>query len=131
MKENMMTPDEIYKMLSSMEEIDIEEAGQYSFDGAEGVLANFAIYKGNIDEVRERLLTAYDEKDYKNYEIMIHSIKSNLAVIGVMGISAMAKELEMASKAMETDTVEEKHPVFLKKWDEFNSVIKKIDFQKG
>ncbi|MCI5500688.1 MAG: ATP-binding protein [Lachnospiraceae bacterium] len=131
MKENMMTPDEIYKMLSSMEEIDIEEAGQYSFDGAEGVLANFAIYKGNIDEVRERLLTAYDEKDYKNYEITIHSIKSNLAVIGVMGISAMAKELEMASKAMETDTVEEKHPVFLKKWDEFNSVIKKIDFQKG
>ena len=131
MKENMITPDEIYKMLSSMEEIDIEEAEQYSFDGAEGVLANFAIYKGNIDEVRERLLTAYDEKNYKNYEITIHSIKSNLAVIGVMGISAMAKELEMASKAMETDTVEEKHPVFLEKWDEFNSVIKKIDFQKG
>ena len=127
-EKSMKTPEEIYKMLSEMNEVDMEEALQYSFDGEEGVLANFAIYKSNINEVSGKLLKAFDEKNYKEYEITIHSIKSNLAMIGVMGISAMAKELEMDAKALETDSIEEKHPVFLTTWNKFNDVIEGIEF---
>ena len=127
-KESILSPDEIYAKLGSMAEVDLAAAEQYSFDGMDGVLANYAIYKDAIDEIRDKLIKAYEDKDYKNYEIVVHSIKSNLAMIGVNDISAMAKELEMASKASEIDVVEAKHPEFIKVWDAFNAVIKEIDF---
>ena len=127
-KESVLSPDDIYAKLGSMAEVDLAAAEQYSFDGMDGVLANYAIYKDAIDEIRNKLIKAYEDKDYKNYEIVVHSIKSNLAMIGVNGISAMAKELEMASKASETDVVEAKHLEFIKVWDAFNAVIKEFDF---
>lgn len=39
-----------------------------------------------------------DSKDYENYRIEAHSIKSNMALVGVLGISEHAKKHEMAAR---------------------------------
>ncbi|MDD6037266.1 MAG: ATP-binding protein [bacterium] len=40
----------------------------------------------------------YEESDFENYRIKVHAIKSNLANIGAMRVSEMAKQIELALK---------------------------------
>ena len=40
----------------------------------------------------------YEESDFENYRIKIHAIKTNLANIGAVSVSEMAKQLELALK---------------------------------
>ena len=40
----------------------------------------------------------FEESDFNNYRIKVHAIKSNLAIIGAMEVSDMAKQLELAIK---------------------------------
>lgn len=40
----------------------------------------------------------YEESDFENYRIKIHAVKTNLANIGAMKVSEMAKQLELALK---------------------------------
>lgn len=39
----------------------------------------------------------YEESDFENYRIKIHAVKTNLANIGAMKVSEMAKQLELLS----------------------------------
>ena len=55
-KDSVLSPDDIYAKLGSMAEVDLAAAEQYSFDGMDGVLANYAIYKDAIDEIRNKLI---------------------------------------------------------------------------
>lgn len=45
----------------------------------------------------KRIKELFDEKDYKNYEIEVHGLKSASANVGAMRLSKMAKEHEMAA----------------------------------
>lgn len=53
------------------------------------------------DKIRE----AYDSKDWENYIIYVHSLKSSCATIGAIEISNMAKKLEVSAKAGVTDYI--------------------------
>ncbi|MDD6037021.1 MAG: hypothetical protein PUC30_12695 [Lachnospiraceae bacterium] len=56
----------------------------------------------------------YEESDFENYRIKIHAIKSNLANIGAMGVSDMAKKLELAlKKENNVSYVQENHEEFM------------------
>lgn len=44
------------------------------------------------------LIRFYEESDFENYRIKVHAMKSNLANIGAMTASDMAKQLELALK---------------------------------
>ena len=46
----------------------------------------------------EELNRYFDNSDFDNYRIKVHAIKTNLANIGAMEASDMAKELELAIK---------------------------------
>lgn len=45
-----------------------------------------------------KLRRYYEESDFENYRIKIHAVKTNLANIGAMKVSEMAKQLELALK---------------------------------
>lgn len=49
-------------------------------------------------EYREKLPELYEEKDWSNYGIIVHAIKSTSLTIGAAGLSELAKQQEFAAK---------------------------------
>lgn len=51
----------------------------------------------------------YEEFDFENYRIKIHAVKTNLANIGAMKVSEMAKQLELSLKIENNVSYVQKH----------------------
>lgn len=101
-------------------EMDVEEAKRYSADGEEtGVRMNAELFVKNAPVSRKNLVDAFLEKRYSDYTIYVHSMKSNLALLGAMELSAKAKELELESREGHFAFVEEHHEAYLVEYDSF------------
>lgn len=108
------------------EEMDVEEAKRYSSDGAEtGVRMNVELFVKNSPVSRKNLVDAFREKRYSDYIIYVHSMKSNLALLGAMDLSAKAKELETESREEHFAFVEEHHEAYLAEYDSFVQKLRK------
>lgn len=60
-----------------------------------------------------QLNSYYENKDFKNYTILVHSIKSGAANIGAMKLSDMARALEEAGKNNDCEFIEDNHKKFI------------------
>ena len=71
------------------------------------------------------LIRFYEESDFENYRIKIHAVKTNLANIGAMKVSEMAKQLELALKNdNNVSYVQEHHEEFMAAYDRVVSEVK-------
>jgi len=61
----------------------------------------------------------FEKKDWKNYTIAVHGMKSSLYSIGVTGISEMAKQLEFAGKENRIDYIEANHSKLMEAYEAF------------
>ena len=69
-------------------------------------------------------LSSYLEKgDLRNYEILVHSIKSSSKTVGADDISARAKALEDASKNGDMDFVKSNHDEFIRNFTELAKAL--------
>ena len=67
----------------------------------------------------------YEESDFENYRIKVHSMKSNLANIGAVTASDMAKQLELALKhENNVSYVQEHHEEFMAAYERVVSEVK-------
>ena len=67
----------------------------------------------------------YEESDFENYRIKIHSMKTNLASIGAVTVSDMAKRLELALKnENNVSYVQENHDEFMAVYESVVSEVK-------
>lgn len=71
-------------------------------------------YLTSTSDKCEELTKYLDNNDLKNYEILVHSIKSASKTIGADDISKLAKELEAASKNSDMGFVKSHHDVLVK-----------------
>lgn len=101
------------------EEMNVEEAMRYSVGGESGIRMNVELFVKNVPVSRKNLVEAFGEKRYSDYTIYVHSMKSNLALLGAMDLSAKAKELELESKEGHIAFVETHHETFLAEYDRF------------
>ncbi len=76
---------------------------------------------------------AYDKRDWKNYSIQVHSLKSMSMGIGAAGLSDMAKELEAAGKAEREDYIFKHNEEMLEEYEKILGVIgrNRIIFPEG
>lgn len=51
----------------------------------------------------------YESADWKNYEILVHALKSTSKMIGAAALSDQAKQLEMAAKEKKEEFIKENH----------------------
>lgn len=80
-------------------------------------------YCAGSEEIYREVLEAYCEegpaylqkmkeyqalKDWKNYSVVVHTIKSNAKTIGALELSEAAKEQEMAAKSGDEETISAK-----------------------
>ena len=67
----------------------------------------------------------YEESDFENYRINVHAMKSNLANIGAVSVSDMARQLELALKIdNNVSYVQEHHEEFMTAYERVVSEVK-------
>lgn len=94
----------------------VRKLGYVDFDYAmeccaESVELYVSLLKGYLfnDFKLKSLCEYYDSKDWDNYRVSIHAVKSSSLLLGIRGLSAKAKKLEFAVKEEDIDFVLSNH----------------------
>lgn len=133
-------PEHLIRPYSS--DLTIEEEEEQSKSGAIGRLSSFLDVKSameycyNSEELYLNIINTYveenrledirnycKEKDFENYRIQVHALKSGSRTIGAGGLSEHALSLEMAAKNNDTEFILENNESLL---DEYGSLLERI-----
>ncbi len=90
-----------------------EEGAKYTGGDIEAYNDILALYVRKAPELSQRIEKLFDEKDWKNYVIEVHALKSSSLTIGSKQLSELAKELELSGKAGNYTVIEEKNSELL------------------
>ena len=83
-------------------------------------------YENNLS----KLTDFYNNKDYKNYCIVVHSLKSNSKMIGLTSLAKSFEELEIAANNSNYNIIYQNHSIVLEEWGKFISKLKPIGEMK-
>lgn len=72
----------------------------------------------------EVLKKAFEDKDWKTYEINVHSLKGNMNLFGATDAGRLAEKLQYAAEAGEAETIERFHGLLLEMIDSSMTLIK-------
>lgn len=133
-------PEHLIRPYSS--DLPIEEDEEQSKSGAIGRLSSFLDIKSameycyNSEELYLNIINTYveenrledirnycKEKDFENYRIQVHALKSGSRTIGAGGLSEHALSLEMAAKNNDTEFILENNESLL---DEYGILLERI-----
>lgn len=92
--------------------IDAEEGLAYCADDEEFYEEMLDEYVHESRAKLEELINAFGSRDWDQYRISAHSLKSTSRLIGAKGISGKAYELELAAKSGDAGAIEALHPAF-------------------
>ena len=102
----------------------IEGAHSYTMDDDEFYLELLETYVNGASEKEESIRKFHDEKDWKNYQITVHGLKSSSRTIGADHLADLAYEQELAAKEENVSTIDEGVDKLL---EEFRKVTKDIE----
>ncbi len=88
--------------------IDIDTGLDYT-RGEDKYISALQRYYKSYDKNSKAAQEFYDAKDWENYTIIVHSLKSNSKMIGALSLSTEFEKLEMASRNGETSVIESNH----------------------
>ncbi|MBO5985323.1 MAG: Hpt domain-containing protein, partial [Lachnospiraceae bacterium] len=77
-------------------------------------------------EMQEFLAKSFDKRDWKNYEIKVHALKSAAKTIGAATLSEEARTLEHAAKEGKEDVILSGHAPLMEHYRSVVGTIKNI-----
>jgi len=83
-------------------------------------------YYEQLKKYRPELPALVDRGDWKNYTVIVHSLKSTSMNIGASGFSAMAREQELLGKANNADEIRKSFDEFIRCYDEVFRTVEKM-----
>ncbi|MGN0619217.1 MAG: cache domain-containing protein [Ruminiclostridium sp.] len=86
-----------------------EEGAKYTGGDIEAYNEILALYVRKAPELSQRIEELFNKKDWKNYVIEVHALKSSSLNIGSKQLSELAKELELSGKSGNYAVIEEKN----------------------
>ena len=86
-----------------------EAGAKYTGGDTEAYNEILSLYVRKAPELSQRIERLFNEKDWKNYVIEVHALKSSSLNIGSRQLSELAKELELSGKAGNYAVIEEKN----------------------
>ncbi|MBR5407530.1 MAG: response regulator [Lachnospiraceae bacterium] len=92
--------------------IDVNEGIKHSGDESSYMIVLEMFYR-SIDDKAEELNRLFEDKDYSNYTIKVHALKSSAKIIGAAGFGEEAQKLEDAGKAEDIPYINEHHNGFI------------------
>ena len=114
--------------LSWLEEIgiDVEKGLEYTrhIDKyIELIHKYYKSYENNYNSLQD----SYSSKDWKNYCITAHSLKSNSRMIGAGLFADKFEKLELASRTEDVSVIDSMHETVLNEWSGFVHKLSKIE----
>ena len=97
--------------------LDTETGISYTGGQDKYISALQRFYK-NYEKNRAKVCEYLQAKDYENYMITVHALKSNAKMIGARALSTLFETLETAARNNEIGLIEPQNEVALKEYDE-------------
>lgn len=111
----------------------LEKAGIHTENGLQYCLNNAAFYDelllkfaSDADGKQKDIVGFFDRKDWENYCILVHALKSTARMIGADDLSKLAKDLEDAAKNENAEYIRRHHERLLLKYKETVQSIRDI-----
>ncbi|MGN0578838.1 MAG: ATP-binding protein, partial [Ruminiclostridium sp.] len=98
--------------------LDPDKGLSYTGGDSEAYREILALYVKKGEEKKALIGELFDKKDWKNYIIEVHALKSTSMSIGAVKLSGLAKELELAGKSERFETIEKKNGKLLRLYGE-------------
>ena len=106
--------------------IDMDAGLRFSSGDEDMYVQILEAYVAEEKEKTAKLKENYESKNWKDYEVFVHSLKSTSKTIGAMKLFELAKESEEAAKAEDTGIIEKNHETIMNMYSEIVSAIKDI-----
>ena len=106
-----------------IDDLDIDKGIMYC-GNRENYLEILTSQRDSGRETLQQAQDAYESKDWKNYIILVHGIKSAMMSIGAVNLSEMAKGLEFAGKGEDYDYIHKRHVPMT---EEYKRIMKVLD----
>ena len=103
--------------------VDINEGLAYCQGDRDFYMSILAEYARDRSAKLSDIWGFFTSKDWKNYSIKVHAVKSSSKMIGADSVSEQAKVLELASKAEDADTVNRGHAAFMDSYKKLMDTI--------
>lgn len=81
--------------------------------------------EASVDKIK-RIKKAFQEEDYENYKILVHSAKSSTANMGAMELSEMAKALEYAGINGDCEFIRRNHLEFIEYYEQLTNKLSEL-----
>ena len=120
------TDDDAFAAALEKMGISVEEGLVYSADSMEIYREVLASFVEKSAERGDDLAADFEKKDWKAYQILVHSFKSGSRTVGAMEVSEQARALEMAAKESDTAYIEEHHAAFLERYRKLTEGIRDL-----
>lgn len=115
--DDTFTESERKIFIADCPDINLDTALKYCMDSKSFLVQIFETYCE--EEKSEKIQAAFDARDLKNYQILVHGLKSTSLSIGAENLSEQAKKLELAAKANDLEKILAGH-------DDLMSAYKKV-----
>ena len=83
------------------------------------------IHYEDYEENRDKIQQFYDTRDWKNYVILVHGLKSSMKSVGIMKLSDMCLELELSGKENRIEYILTHHAEMMAEYARMRDVIGK------
>ena len=83
-----------------------------------------AEYASEFENRSRSIKEYYEKKDWENYSVYVHSLKSTSRTIGATALSGIAAELEAAANNRDENTIMQKHESAIAQYTKIASVIR-------
>ena len=114
---------DIIEVLKGLD-VDTEYGLDYCSGDKDFYLELLADYADKSDSKLKEIQDYFNNKDYKNYEIRVHGVKSTSKLVGAMSLSEKAKQLEDAAKEKNEAFITDNHDIFIKDYEALMKTIK-------
>ncbi len=108
---------------TQMEGIDMATALTYCGGSLDDYIDLVRVYLSTSGKTFNDIVDFHDRKDWKNYAILVHALKSSSKTIGASKLAEIAYTEEMAAKAEDVDTIEAHHEALLAEYKRVLGVL--------
>ena len=92
----------------------------------EGYMEVLQMHRDDGWDNRDKLEELYEKKDWNEYAIYVHALKSSMMSIGAIQLSDMAKKLESAAKAMDVHFIMSFHAPMMQEYKRILEVLESL-----
>ncbi len=117
---------EIPEWLYDVPGLDIKE-GVKNCGGEESFMNVITTFHDTADQKNREIVGFFITKDWKNYTVRVHALKSSARIIGALKLSKLAEQLEAAGKSDDIDFIMAHNDAALGMFEMLDGRLKKFD----